>query len=128
MVILYGLENTFTNMEDKFFDDMDIFIKDNLDLIIVGEFNDKFTKEQLDKMLELSFLYNHITISNDTLTFNYNECEINVKNIFSQYSDLVYTSKRGVNNIIINTIISQDGFKSSFKSFLREKQIDRIMD
>jgi hypothetical protein len=56
-----------------FLDDTDLFIKDNLDWILAGKYDDKFNKEQLDKMIELSFLYNHITIENDTLKFEYDK-------------------------------------------------------
>ena len=112
-----------------FFDDMDTFIKDNIDSILAGEYGDKFSKEQLDKMTELSFLYNHLVFGDNKLTFAYNNTAINLTNVFQQYHDLLgYMGKEGVKNMIINSIISQDIFKSAFKSFLRERKINRVID
>ncbi len=114
-----------------FFDDMDTFIKDNIDSILAGEYGHKFSKEQLDKMTELSFLYNHLTIlpEEDYLIFEYDDIVIRITNLYSQYSDLIYQiGKDGVKNIIVNTIISQDRFKSAFKSFLRDRKINKIID
>lgn len=112
-----------------FFDDMDTFIKDNIDSILAGEYDYKFSKEQLDKMTELSFLYNHLVFGDNKLTFEYSSTTINLTNVFQQYHDLLgYMGKEGVKNMIINTIISQDIFKSAFKSFLRERKINRVID
>ena len=112
-----------------FLDDTDLFIKDNLNWILAGKYDDKFSKEQLDKMIELSFLYNHITIENDKLTFKYDKLQINLTNLYDQYSDLVYQiGKEGVKNMIITTITSQDNFKSGFNSFIRDKKINKIID
>jgi len=115
-------------MKDLLLDDMDIFIKDNLDGILAGDMDDKFNKEQLDKMLEISFLYNHLTFEKDSLTFEHGDVKVRVNNLYEQYSDLVYQiGKEAVKNMVITTITSQDQFKSSFKSFLRDKKIDKIL-
>ena len=112
----------------EFLDDTDLFIKDNLDWILAGNYDDKFSKEQLDKMIELSFLYNHITLENDKLTFEYGKLQINLTNLYEQYSDLVYQlGKEGVKNMIITTITSQEQFKLAFKSFLRDNKINKIL-
>jgi hypothetical protein len=111
-----------------FLDDTDLFIKDNLDWILAGKYDDKFSKEQLDKMIELSFLYNHIHIESNTLTFRYSKLQINLTNLYEQYSELVYQiGKEAVKNMIITTITSQEQFKLSFVSFLRDKKIDKII-
>lgn len=112
-----------------FLDDTDLFIKDNLDWILAGKYDDKFNKDQLDKMIELSFLYNHMLLENDKLTFEYSKCQINLTNLYEQYSDLVYQlGKDGVKNMIITTITSQEQFKLAFKSFLRDRKIDKIIE
>jgi len=46
-------------------DDTENYIKDNLQNILDGKFDDKFDKEQLKMMLEMSFLYNHISSEYD---------------------------------------------------------------
>ncbi len=111
-------------------DDTDLFIKDSLESIISGKMNDKLTKEQLDKMLELSFLYNHITIhqTKDSIVFEYGKTKININNLYSQYSDLVYQlGKEEVKNMILSTITNQEDFKKAFKSFLRDNKINDIL-
>ena len=113
----------------EFLDDTDLFIKDKLDWILAGKYDDKFTKEQLDKMIELSFLYNHLTQENDKLIFKYSNLQINLGNLLQQYSDLVnQLGKEAVKNMIITTITSQEQFKLAFKSFIRDRKIDKIID
>ena len=112
----------------EFLDDTDLFIKNNLDWILAGKYDDKFNKDQLDKMIELSFLYNHMVLENDKLTFEYGKLQINLTNLYEQYSELVYQiGKEGVKNMIITTITSQDQFKLAFKSFLRDNKIKKIL-
>jgi hypothetical protein len=88
-------------MKDLLLDDMDIFIKDNLDGILAGDMDDKFSKDQLDKMLEISFLYNHLTFEKDSLTFECGDVKVRVNNLYEQYSDLVYQiGKEAVKNMV----------------------------
>jgi len=112
----------------EFLDDTDLFIKNNLDWILAGKYDDKFNKDQLDKMIELSFLYNHMVLENVKLTFEYGKLQIKLTNLYEQYSELVYQiGKEGVKNMIITTITSQDQFKLAFKSFLRDNKIKKIL-
>lgn len=113
----------------EFLDDTDFFIKSNLDWILAGKYDDKFSKEQLDKMIELSFLYNHLTSENDKLIFEYSNWQINLTNLYEQYSDLLnQLGKEAVKNMIITAITSQDQFKLAFKSFLRDNKINKIIE
>ena len=110
-----------------FLDDTDLFIKDNLDWILAGNYSDDLSKEQLDKMIELSFLYNHLILENDKLTFEYSKYQINLTNLYEQYSELVYQiGKEAVKNMIITTITSQEQFKLALKSFLRDRKINKM--
>lgn len=52
-------------------DDTENYIKDNLQNILDGKFNDKFETDQLKMMLEMSFLYNHISSEYDSVVFSY---------------------------------------------------------
>lgn len=113
----------------EFLDDTDLFIKDNLDWILAGNYSNDLSKEQLDKMIELSFLYNHMILENDKLTFEYSKYQINLTNLYEQYSELVYQiGREGVKNMIITTITSQEQFKSALKSFLRDRKINEIIE
>jgi len=101
-------------------DDTDKFIKDNLLNIIDGKLNDKFKPEQLKMMLELSFLYNHTTIENESIIFNYNGSKL----VFSEkLNDLWSVGK----DTIISTIRNDELFKSSLIQFLRDKKINDIL-
>lgn len=113
----------------EFLDDTDLFIKDNLDWILAGNWDHKFNKAQLDKMIELSFLYNHLRLEDDKLTFRYSKWQINLGNLISQYTDLLnQLGKEAVKNMIITTITSQEQFKLALVSFLRDKKIDNIIE
>jgi hypothetical protein len=107
-------------------DDTALFIKDNLQNILDGKFDDKFSKEQLKMMLEMSFLYNHITFESDSVIFDYNDQKVEVSNI----NQLIHSQNPfGINveDQIFSTIKSQEEFKSSYYSFLRDKKIDDIL-
>lgn len=106
-------------------DDTALFIKHNLQNILDGKLNDKFSSEQLKMMLEMSFLYNHITFELDSVIFDYNGQKVKVSNI----NQLIHSQPFGINvdDQIFSTIKSQEEFKSSYASFLRDKKIDDIL-
>jgi hypothetical protein len=101
-------------------DDTDNYIKDNLQNIIDGKFDDKFSSEQLKMMLEMSFLYNHITIKNDSVIFEYNGVKLKISGL----SDLpgIYAKEE-----ITSCIKSDKSFKSALTQFLRDKKINDIL-
>jgi hypothetical protein len=102
-------------------DDTDNFIKDNLQNIIDGKFDDKFDKEQLKMMLELSFLYNHISFENDSVIFEYNRVKFKISGISEIPTQFV---KEQVTSSIKNDVV----FKSALKQFLRDKKINDILN
>ena len=106
-------------------DDTALFIKDNLQNILDGKLNDKFSSEQLKMMLEMSFLYNHITFELDSVLFEYDDQKLKVSNI----TDIIHSQPFGISaeDQIFSTIKSQSIFKSSYASFLRDKKIDDIL-
>lgn len=114
-------------------DDTALFIKDNLQNILDGNFDDNFSSEQLKMMLEMSFLYNHITFESDSVIFDYNGQKVKVSNInqliHSQPSMKYWLTEVGINveDQIFSTIKSQEEFKSSYASFLRDKKIDDVL-
>jgi len=52
--------------------DINTFIKDNLQNIIDGKFDDKFEPDYLKMVLELSFLFNHTKKDKYYIIFEYN--------------------------------------------------------
>ena len=102
------------------------FIKDNFKNIIDGKFHDKFSTEQLETMLQCSFLYNHITLEADSIQFKYNDVILKVSNIY----EIIHSSPFGVDYVedeILNTIRNDEVFKSAYKSFLRDMRIETIL-
>ena len=106
--------------------DTNLFIKDNLQNIIDGKFDDKFEPDQLKMMLEMSFLYNHITFeSTDSILFKYNDisCKVNgIKEMISSPYNI------DVENEIFGMIRNAEVFKSSYKQFLRDTKINSILN
>ena len=107
-------------------DDTENYIKDNLQNIIDGKFDDKFSTEQLKMMLEMSFLYNHISVENDSVIFEYDSQELKISGI----NDLVNSIPTGIDykNQIFSTIKSDVVFKSALTQFLRDKKINEILE
>ena len=108
-------------------DDTENYIKDNLKNIIDGKFDDKFEPNQLKMMLEMSFLYNHISVENDSVIFEYDSQELKISGI----NDLVHSiPATGIDykNQIFSTIKSDVVFKSALTQFLRDKKINEILE
>jgi hypothetical protein len=107
-------------------DDTENYIKDNLENIIDGKFDDKFDKEQLRMMLEMSFLYNHITIENDSVIFECGGQKLKISGI----NDIVHSIPTGIDykNQIFSMIKNDNIFKSALTQFLRDKKIKYILE
>ena len=105
-------------------DDTALFIKDNLQNILDGKFDDKFSSEQLKMMLEMSFLYNHITFELDSVLFDYNGQKVKVSGI----TEIIHSQPFGISaeDQIFSTIKSQSIFKSSYASFLRDCKLNAL--
>ena len=107
-------------------DDTENYIKDNLQNIIDGNFDDNFSKEQLKMMLEMSFLYNHISVEIDSVIFEYNGVKLKINGI----NDLINSAQIGIDykSQIFSTIKSNMIFKSALTQFLRDKKINDILE
>jgi hypothetical protein len=106
-------------------DDTENYIKDNLQNIIDGKFDDKFSSEQLKMMLEMSFLYNHISVENDSVIFEYNGVKLKINGI----NDLINSIPISVDKNEIFSMIKNDNiFKSALTQFLRDKKINEILE
>lgn len=102
--------------------DINQFIKDNLNNIINGKFNDKFEKEELTQLLKLSFLLNHIELENShTILFEYNESKIRMSNL-----DELNIPGVSLEDTILQQLMEQSEFLNAFKTFIRDVNIDKI--
>jgi len=94
-------------------------IKADLMKFVNGEYNDYFTKEQIDMATEFSFLFNHISVEGDSVIFEYGDEGIKLSNLH----DMPFISE----DSIISMIRNDEFFKSSYKSFLRDYKLNKII-
>lgn len=99
----------------------DNYIKDNLQNILDGKFDDKFKPGQLKMMLEMSFLYNHISAENDSVIFKYNDVKLKISGISDIPGEF---AKEHITSAIRNDVV----FKSALTQFLRDKKINDILE
>jgi len=99
--------------------DTNQFIKDNLDQFIKGDFNDKFDIPSIERLIELSFLLNHVDILDGSIIFKYEKIKIKI-NLVDR--DFPYSEEE-----VVHYIKSEDVFKQSFKSFIRDWKIGNIL-
>ena len=97
--------------------DTNTFIRDNLQNIIDGKFDDKFDPDYLKMMLELSFLFNHLTIDKYYIIFKYNSICLKINAFESPQSE----------EEVISFIRSEETFKSCYNTFLRDVKINKII-
>jgi hypothetical protein len=95
-------------------------IKADLMKFVNGEFDSYFSKEQLKFATELSFLLNHISSEGDSIIFKYNNDKLKISGL----NDNPYITEEE----IFHTIKNEDIFKKSYKSFLREHKLNKLLN
>jgi len=104
-------------------------IKADLMKFVNGEYDDYFTKEQIAMATELSFLFNHISTEDDSVIFKYNNDKVKISglnNVLQRYKQNSYTNFS--EEAIIHHIKSEEVFKRSYKSFLREHKLNKLLE
>lgn len=96
------------------------FLKDNLQNILNGDFDDKFSPDQINMMIEMSFIFNHIYLDGFSLVFEYDSIRIKINNILAITGE--YREET-----LISSIRSEDKFKAVISQFLRDKKINDIL-
>ena len=105
--------------------DTNQFIKDSFQDILDSKFDDKFSSDQLKMMLEMSFLFNHITFELDSILFEY----VGQKLKFSGINDLIQSMPFGPGeDQIFSMIRGESVFKSAYTSFLRDIKINNLLE
>jgi hypothetical protein len=106
-------------------DDTDKYLRDNLDNIMKGEWDEHFNEEQLEQARKMSFLLNHITQNERTIVFEYNNLKINC--VLEDPMDFqIYGIDQ--KSHVISQIKNTDIFLDSYKSFLRDWKIGKILE
>lgn len=109
-----------TYPDDHFIDDD--FIKDNLYNLIDGKLDKEFDfdTEKINRLIELSFLYNHIKKETDIIIFSYDEYHIYLKGIGNIPPDFLTTT-------ITQSFLEKENFKKALTKFLREHKLKNIL-
>ena len=102
--------------------DTNTFIRDNLQNIIDGKFDDKFDPDHLKMVLELSFLFNHLTKDKYYIIFKYNGIGLNV-NMYAPFHRNFLQSEEEV----ISFIRNEETFKSCYNSVLRDVKLNQLL-
>ena len=96
-------------------------IKADLMKFVNGEYDSNLNKEQLQFVTELSFLLNHTTIDEYSVIFKYNNDKLVIS---SGLLDSPYLTETA----LISYIKNEDIFKRSYKSFLREHKLNKLLN
>ncbi len=102
-------------------DETELKLKEDIDIIFSGGYDDKLSPEQIDYIKKLSFLYNHLEINIDSVTFTYNDVKFKISGI-GEIPD-VYRK-----HDVLSALRNSDEFKSAYLSFCREYKISNILD
>ena len=104
----------------------DIYLRDNLSNIMNGEWDSQFNEEQLEMAKQTSFLFNHITIEERCVIFEYSDKKVK----YSFNSDpLDYQMHIGDFSMhMISMIRNSEDFLSSYKAFIRDLKINKIIE
>ena len=99
-------------------DETNQYIKDNLEVILSGGWDNKFDKDQIKYLTEFSFILNHLNVGIGFFQFEYGDFKLKIRldNLKSEY---MFES-------VMSTIKNDDSFKSAFKSFLRDRKIENL--
>lgn len=98
------------------------YIKDNFKNFIEGYHSDKFNKDDIEMLIEISFILNHIEIKSDSVIFEYGDEGIKLSNLHDMPFHKSWTEDN-----IISMIRNDEFFKSSYKSFLRDYKLNKII-
>ena len=101
-------------------DDTNQFLKDNLENILNGDFDNNFSPDQIGMMVELSFLYNHVKFDDGSFIFEYDDIKLSVNGV----SEIPIEYRE---ESIISSIRNTSIFKNALSQFLRDKKINDIL-
>ena len=101
----------------------DLWIKNDLQKFVDGDYINIFGKEKNDYALKLSFLFNHTTIEKnvstyDKLVFNYGHSRLKIQLDNSNVRREEY----------FKYLMDEEFFQNSLKSFIRENRINKRID
>jgi hypothetical protein len=107
-------------------DSIDNYIKDNLENIMNGLWDEQFDVEGLEEVKKMSFLLNHIAIEDKCIVFEYNNPVIR----YSFGCDPMDYMQFGgdLKTHMFSTIKNDDHFLTSYTAFKRDWKINKILE
>ena len=107
-------------------DKTDEYLRDNLENIMKGEWDNHFDSSQLEMACKESFMLNHISIGERNITF---ECG-SEKIVYKFDSDPLDFHMHGgdFKMHMLSMIKNDEAFLKSYKSFLRDWKIGNIIE
>ena len=94
-------------------------IKNDIQRFLDGDYLYRFTKEENDFALKMSFLFNHSKIENDYLIFTYGKTSLKIN---------INTNMLNARESHFSFLMNEDLFQSSLKSFIRDNAINKIIN
>lgn len=106
-------------------DSTDIYLRNNLENIMNGEWNLDFDELQIEQARKMSFLLNYITIKDSYIIFKYNNHKIK----YNFDCDPVDYSFYGgdFKSHMFSMIKNDQSFITNYTTFLRDWKIDKIL-
>ncbi len=105
-------------------DETELKLKEDLDVIFSGGGYNKLSKEQFEYCKEFSFLYNHTVFECRDIIFSYNNLKFKISNVPEED---MFLSNQMIKDQIFYQIRSSQEFKMSYKQFVRDYKIDKII-
>lgn len=107
-------------------DNTDEYLRDNLENIMKGEWDNHFNESQLEIARKESFMLNHISIGERNITFEYD----GKKTVYKFNSDPLDFHMHGgdFKMHMLSMIKNDEAFLKSYKSFLRDWKIGKIIE
>lgn len=107
-------------------DSTDEYLRDNLENIMKGEWNNHFDSSQLEMARKESFMLNHISIEERNINFEYGGVKIRYK--FDSDPLDFHMHGGDFKMHMFSMIKSDESFLKSYTSFLRDWKITTIID
>jgi hypothetical protein len=108
-------------------DSTDSYLKDNLENIMNGEWDDQLDKDQLEMANKNSFILNNIIIENKCAIFEYADQKIKFDFQNQDPSDFALYGL-DLYSYVITNIRNSDIFMSAYTAFKRDWKINKIIE
>lgn len=105
-------------------DETEQMIKDSLEPIMRGDWDERFDEKEIEMLRRRSFLLNHLTIDGKDFLFEHGRIRLKVTSQ-EQLEMSMYWSD--ATEHVLNTILNQKEFDTEYKAFARQYRIDSIL-